>query len=460
MDSDPLAEATNERAISPVIGVVVLIAITVLLVAIGGMFVFGLTDDPEPAPEMSFRFEYVGETNAITITVKAGRTITAANTDRLVVIVDGTNGDTRTVWAQDGGAVVDLNDGDLRSGMSITIDDATGTDTGDETLPFDLESGDELRIVWQAPDDDRTFTLARDTVPSLEADTVFGPLDVDGAVVSGSNGVTGDGGTAIQATPTGAQALGSTADLDDDDRTELPYVDASGNLVVNDSSGEIQVLVDSNSVASDRKPDTDKTLMATGTWNKSESAVFYAQAASAGGDKLYRVTPGSSPTEVADMSSESGIDSVHGVGDIDGDDEDELVYADNSQALRYLETNGTKQTAFTSLGSSEGIGSGTLQDVDGDSTDEAIVVDGSNDIRVIAATGPEATPAQSSVDAAKSPVTAADVDDDGNSEIVYIDDTSSELRYIDDVTGSETVVTLTDGNNDAIPGEKELGIVS
>jgi hypothetical protein len=125
-----------------------------------------------------------------------------------------------------------------------------------------------------------------------------------------------------------------------------------------------------------------------------------------------------------------------------------------------LETNGTKQTAFTSLGSSEGIGSGTLQDVDGDSTDEAIVVDGSNDIRVIAATGPEATPAQSSVDAAKSPVTAADVDDDGNSEIVYIDDTSSELRYIDDVTGSETVVTLADGNNDAIPGEKELGIVS
>jgi flagellin-like protein len=445
----------DERAVSPVIGAVVLVAITVLLSAVGAVLFFELAESPQPAPETSVAVSADAGTDTVTLELTAADTVTEDNTGKLVVVVDGENGEARKTWATEGGGVVDLNSATLGAGKQVTIDDASGPDTGDLTVPFELREDDTIRLVWHAPDDDRTATLATKAVPDITG-TVFGPFDQDGAVVTVPGGAAGDGGAGVDTGPSGAQALGNTADVDGDSRVELPFVDGSGRLKLNDSSGQIQTLVDPSTAPTVQEPDTDKTLMASGTWDGSPPAVFYANA---GHTRLYRVSSGGSPTLVADVSG-NGANSVLGPGDIDGDGTDELVYADGSQEIRYVEPGGaTGTTGFTS-GSSTGIGNGPLVDFDGDGTDSAVVVDGSNDVRLVEAGGATSRPAQSSVDAAKSPATAADVDDDGTMEIVYVEASSSTLRYIDDVGGSPTVDTLRDDSGNPVSADMDTGVVS
>jgi hypothetical protein len=278
----------------------------------------------------------------------------------------------------------------------------------------------DVGMVYQTSDLYYETTL--EVAPSVTRDLPIGILEYPGVIVTSPDGaVGGDDGDTNDLNVGGAQALGGTGDVDGDGRTELPYIDSSGNLKTNDSEGEVQTLVDKSSVSNDKEPDTDKTRMATGSWQGSPTSVFYANA---NHDKIYRVTPGGSPVLVKDVSS-NGANAVLGPGDIDGDGDNELVYADGSQEVRYIEPSGTvKTTGFTS-GSSSGIGNGLLTDIDDDGTDEAIIVDGSNDVRFLDSTGAIAKPAQSSVDAAKSPLTAADVDGDGEREVVYIDASSA-----------------------------------
>jgi len=47
----------DDRALSPVIGVVLLVAIAVILSSVGAYFFFGLTENTEPAPEVALEFE-------------------------------------------------------------------------------------------------------------------------------------------------------------------------------------------------------------------------------------------------------------------------------------------------------------------------------------------------------------------------------------------------------------------
>lgn len=422
----------SERSVSPVIGVTLLVAIVVILAAMTAAFAFGLAEESPPAPQTKFAYDYEG--SSVTIRVMAGDTINSRNTGRIVVVVDGS--DSRETWASPSGGRINLQTESLTAGDKITLNDV------------ELEQGDTVSVVWHAPTEDKTVTIAKDSVPSL---TGGGFLDT--SVVTASGGaVSGDGGGTYAVKVGSAQALGSIGDIDSDGFGELPYVDGSGNLKVNDSNGEVETLVQSSS---SKAPDTDKTLMATGSWNGSPQSVFYP---GDGHSKIYRVAPSGSPTLVQNVG---GVNSVLGIGDIDGDGGSELVYAGSSQEIRYLETDGTmKTTGFTS-GSSSGIGNGPLWDWDSDGKEEAVIVDGSNDVRLVDSSGSDgAKPAQSSVSAAKSPVTATDVDSDGATEIVFIDDSSTELKYIDDVGGSPTVKTLTDTDGNTVPGDKNTGVVS
>lgn len=449
---------SGDRSISPVVGVALLVVIVVVLAASASAMFMELTDDPAAAPVTNFEFEYESATDAVTVRLTAGETISRSNTDELLVVIDSGSETERVVWATDGGGVADLGASDLTVDDTITIDDASGAAPGDRTLSFELEAGDTVSVIWVAPDSDQTAPLEENTVPSLAGgSSLSGVLDQAGSIVTGpASAVAGDGGETLDLNVGGAQALGSTGDTDGDGLVELPYVDGSGDLRMNDSDGEDQQLVDRGAVASTAKPDTDKTLLATGSWQGSSTAVFYTDADH---EAIYRVGPGGTPTLVQDVSA-NGANSVLGIGDIDGDGDDELVYADGSQEIRYLEAGGTvKSTGFTS-GSSTGIGNGPLADIDGDGTAEAIVVDGSNDVRLVDSSGATATPAQSSVDAAKSPATATDVDGDGDREIVFVDASSTDLQYIDDVTGSPTVTTLQDADGNVISGDKSTGVVS
>ena len=449
-DDGPHSGADRTSAVSPVVGVVLLVAVTAILVGGSSVMFLQLADDPAPVPQTRFQFSYDGD--AVTVTHGGGDTVTATNTGELVVVIDGANGQQRVTWAGTDGGVVDVTAGELSAGDSLVIDGTTGADTGDRTVSFTLQQGDVLRLIWTAPSGGSTAELARETVPSLE-DGASPVLDGDGTVVTGATARRGDGTAGVTVGPGGVQALGSLSDIDGDGTRELPYV-AGGDLRLNDSNGETQTLVN-GSAATAASPDTDKTLLGTGTWNGSDRSVFYANDAHSA---VYRVASGGSPTEVASLAD--GANSVLGIGDIDGDNTAELVYTGSSQEVRYLEPDGTRRTTGITAGSDVGIGNGQLPDIDGDGTDEALLVNGSNDIQLVDATGPESTIAQGSVDAAKSPLTATDVDTDGDPEITYIDDSSAEIKYIDDISGAATVKPLTDEADSPVSGDKATGLVS
>jgi len=64
---------TNDRAVSPVIGVILMVAITVILAAVIGTFVIGLGDDlGSTAPQASFDASFDSETNETTFTHRSG----------------------------------------------------------------------------------------------------------------------------------------------------------------------------------------------------------------------------------------------------------------------------------------------------------------------------------------------------------------------------------------------------
>ncbi|MGM0447770.1 MAG: type IV pilin [Methanobacteriota archaeon] len=76
----------DERAVSPVIGVILMVAITVILAAVIGTFVLGLGDQlGDTAPQASFEIDGNNDT-AINVTKTGGQTI---DSDDLVLSVNG-----------------------------------------------------------------------------------------------------------------------------------------------------------------------------------------------------------------------------------------------------------------------------------------------------------------------------------------------------------------------------------
>jgi len=108
----------DERAVSPVIGVILMVAITVILAAVIATFVLDLGGDQEQAPQASFSLD------GNTVTHEGGDTIPAAEL---------------TVVSAGGGSWSDTS---VSAGDSFS---ATNTPT---------------RVVWNDPDSDNSATLA------------------------------------------------------------------------------------------------------------------------------------------------------------------------------------------------------------------------------------------------------------------------------------------------------------
>ena len=70
---------TDNKAVSPVIGVILMVAITVILAAVIGTFVLGLGDQvSESAPQAQFTFDYDSTNNELTVTHDGGDAIEAS----------------------------------------------------------------------------------------------------------------------------------------------------------------------------------------------------------------------------------------------------------------------------------------------------------------------------------------------------------------------------------------------
>ncbi len=138
----------DDRAVSPVIGVILMVAITVILAAVIGTFVLGLGDQVQnTTPRASFGFD-TGGANAsgaynVTVTHESGDSIEA--TDLNVSV----NGSTST-WA---------GSGDVSAGSTFQIGN---TDTSPSP---DLEtwaaSGDTVRVIYNNPNSDTSSTLGK-----------------------------------------------------------------------------------------------------------------------------------------------------------------------------------------------------------------------------------------------------------------------------------------------------------
>ena len=129
---------TDDDAVSPVIGVILMVAITVILAAVIGTFVLGLGNQVQSTtPQTQFTFDEDSSNNEITITHDGGDPVDENN----VEIVDSNdNGGTTSP--------------DFSGGTEITAG-SSFTDTG----YTDGTSG-TVRVTWQSDDGSQTGTLA------------------------------------------------------------------------------------------------------------------------------------------------------------------------------------------------------------------------------------------------------------------------------------------------------------
>ncbi|KAB1193540.1 type IV pilin [Haloferax sp. MBLA0076] len=131
---------TEDRAVSPVIGVILMVAITVILAAVIGTFVLGLGDQvSETAPQASFSFDYDSGTtgNNFTITHESGEAIPAS---QLNITGDNISSASFTAGA----------DNKVSAGESAVISpDAAFAD------------GDTVRIVWTSESGSTSSTLQK-----------------------------------------------------------------------------------------------------------------------------------------------------------------------------------------------------------------------------------------------------------------------------------------------------------
>jgi flagellin-like protein len=424
---------TTGRGVSPVIGVVLLIAITLLLVSVSVFMIFGITDEQDPAPQATFALEATETSGTYRLVHESGDTIDG---NRLTIFGVSTTA--------------------LFAGEELVAGSAETVRPEDSTV----------RIVWDNGEQDAdTYTISELSVPTVDpgagALADFG----DGAVrTKGSSNdiriIEGDGGeTAVRVTSNEPGALGPVRDIDSDGVSELPYVTTGGDIKTLDGDGTTETLATGSDVSGGGIRGT-KTKLAVGSWDGTPTSVLFVDT----NDNLWGVEPDGTTTQ---HTSGTGVQAVVGIADMDGDGDDDLIYAGSSQTVKYLDSSGSspESVANGDVGSnsagSGGIGVGRIADFDGDGTVQVVAASTGNDIKLIGEStgdGGEGTRTITAPNVQKASVSTGDVDGDGDLEIVYVDKSTHNLRYIDDVGGGETDKQLADDGGAAVSGSEGVGV--
>jgi flagellin-like protein len=133
----------DDDAVSPVIGVILMVAITVILAAVIATFVLGLGDQiSSTAPQASFGFDYEESGGGtydgnLTVTHNGGSSITA--NELFIRGAAGSNGDWTSVGSY--GTNSDINAGD-----DVTIE---------------VDNDDTVRVTYESSDGGDSATLGR-----------------------------------------------------------------------------------------------------------------------------------------------------------------------------------------------------------------------------------------------------------------------------------------------------------
>lgn len=130
-------EKVDDRAVSPVIGVILMVAVTVILAAVVSTLVLGLGGDVKATPQASFSFDNDGS-NTVTVTHTGGA-------DLAISEVNVTGASTPFDW--DSGVDTDSK--------------VTAGETGSVTV----SASDRLQVVWNGGEG-KSSILASYEVPS------------------------------------------------------------------------------------------------------------------------------------------------------------------------------------------------------------------------------------------------------------------------------------------------------
>jgi flagellin-like protein len=158
---------TDEDAVSPVIGVILMVAITVILAAVIGTFVLGLGENvQDSAPQANFQFEYDDGTTAgfddgaddgdqVTITHTGGEDV---DPDNVKVLIAGDEAVPVSTTSSDWPTTID-------TGSSFVYNEGD-VDTGNGDAADGLNDGETIRVVWTSPSGGTSNTIGQSTVPS------------------------------------------------------------------------------------------------------------------------------------------------------------------------------------------------------------------------------------------------------------------------------------------------------
>ena len=132
---------TEDRAVSPVIGVILMVAITVILAAVIGTFVLGLGQNVQSTPSASFDFDFASN-NSVNITHNGGDTISSE--DAIAVSVNSSNDSASWLAAE--------SDGEISAGDTAPI--------------VGHEDDDTVRVIWEDPNGESSATLGQQDAPA------------------------------------------------------------------------------------------------------------------------------------------------------------------------------------------------------------------------------------------------------------------------------------------------------
>ncbi|MFC7175840.1 type IV pilin N-terminal domain-containing protein [Halosegnis marinus] len=160
----------DEDAVSPVIGVILMVAITVILAAVIGTFVLGLGDQVQSsAPNANFQFQYPSADyesssleagDVIEITHNGGQDVSASNLDVQVgsaIVIDSPGDDTSSGYIPNASSAWSST---VSTGSTLTLVEPNAT-AGDQ-----FEGGFTVRVVWTSPSGGSSNTIGSSTVPN------------------------------------------------------------------------------------------------------------------------------------------------------------------------------------------------------------------------------------------------------------------------------------------------------
>lgn len=135
----------DDSAVSPVIGVILMVAITVILAAVIASFVLGMGPNTSVTPQASFSSEKVAS-DELQITMNNGNAI---EMDSVIVQDDASN---EYYWHQ----LVNSTDPspEIKAGTSVTLGDNA---SNSNATSYSVSSGYEIALVYE--DGDTTSTL-------------------------------------------------------------------------------------------------------------------------------------------------------------------------------------------------------------------------------------------------------------------------------------------------------------